>query len=63
MKRITTIFTAIAVSVAALFTTSCVQDLDVNNIHSHSGIGSGSLHHLLRAGPGRDSYRSQYPDA
>ena len=32
MKRITTIFTAIAVSVAALFTTSCVQDLDVTPI-------------------------------
>ena len=32
MKRITTIFIAIAVSVAALFTTSCVQDLDVTPI-------------------------------
>ena len=32
MKRITTIFTVIAVSIAALFTTSCVQDLNVTPI-------------------------------
>ena len=32
MKRINTILTAIAVSVAAMFSTSCVQDLNVTPI-------------------------------